>query len=446
MANRDEFITIITALRAASETISDEQRKGLLRQAVKNYGLSVQEATEILQSLGLVVGRRINYFDVLGIPIDDIQALDESTIVSRVETAHKELYRASLNAGGRPRADGRTENEWRTLLNHAKDTLIHVHKRNSYIESLRNEIPTPTKVSEGETSTTLQPVPSIPTDSISDEELSPTEPITSLPLEHNNMVLIPAGDFQMGCDDFDSYKTEKPIHSVYLDSFYMDKYPVTNEEYKEFLDANPQWHKPAKWYQRGKESIGSILRQYHDGDYLHSWKWENFPLMKDDHPVTWVSWFAAMAYAQWRGKRLPTEAEWEKAARGGLVGKKYPWGESLDMAFFNKVLNLNKTTSVGSYPANGYGLYDIIGNVFEWCLDRWDEDFYAKSARNNPISDGTITGTISNFSNIKTERVLRGGSWPKNERVASRFKSSPQYTSYNIGFRCVMPVSPNGSV
>ena len=440
MSKRDEFITIITAFRAASSTISDEQRKGLLRQAVHNYGLSVEEATEILQFLGLVVGREIDYFDVLGISIDAIHGLDENTIVGSVETAHKKLYRESLNAGGRPRPDGRTENEWRTLLNQARDTLIDAEKRNAYIASLKEDNPLDTEILSREIPTTPEQTPSLPTDSISDEEHSPTEPTTSLPLEKDGMVLIPAGNFQMGSEEFIAFNSEDPIHTVYLDSFYMDKYPVTNEEYKEFIDANPQWQKPAKWYARS-QIRDAILKQFHDGDYLHDWKWEGYPPGKVDHPATWVSWYAAMAYSQWKGKRLPTEAEWEKAARGGLVGKKHPWGDALDMAFFDKIRNLNKTAPVGSYPANDYGLYDVIGNVFEWCLDKWDQDFYKNSPQKNPLSDGNISDLINNYKYIKETRVLRGGSWPKNERVAARFSCSPQYTSYNIGFRCVKPVS-----
>ena len=286
MANRDEFITIITALRAASATISDEQRKGLLRQAVHNYGLSVEEATEILQFLGLVVGREIDYFDVIGISVEDIHGLDEATIVGRVETAHKRLYRESLNAGGRPRPDGRTENEWRTLLNQARDTLIDAEKRNAHIASLKDDIPFDAETFSREIPTTPEQTPSLPTDSISDEERSPTEPTASLPLEKDGMVLIPAGNFQMGSEEFIAFNNEDPIHTVYLDAFYMDKYPVTNEEYKEFIDANPQWQKPAKWFARSQIS-DAILKQYHDGDYLHDWKWENYPFGKVDHPATW---------------------------------------------------------------------------------------------------------------------------------------------------------------
>ena len=143
MLKRDDFITIIRAFRNASPTISNEQRKGLLRQAVQNYDLSVEEATEILQSLGLVVGGEIDYFNVLGFSLDEIQSLDETTIASRVEIAHKNLYGASLRAGGRPRADGRTEEQWRTLLNQARDTLIDVEKREAHIAILQNDVPPP---------------------------------------------------------------------------------------------------------------------------------------------------------------------------------------------------------------------------------------------------------------------------------------------------------------
>jgi len=121
------------------------------------------------------------------------------------------------------------------------------------------------------------------------------------------MVLIPAGEFQMGSGE---NTDEKPIHTVYIDAFYMDKHEVTNAEYKKFLNANPRW---------GKNRIPSA---YHDGDYLKRWNGNNYPIGKGEHPVTYVSWYAAMAYAKWADKRLPTEAEWEKTARGGLIGQK----------------------------------------------------------------------------------------------------------------------------
>ena len=242
-----------------------------------------------------------------------------------------------------------------------------------------------------------------------------------------NMVSIPAGTFQMGSDDSDAQADEEPVHTVYVDAFYMDIYEVTNAEYKKFVDANPEWSK------------SRISRSYHTGGYLDHWTGNSYPSGKGNHPVTHVSWFAAMAYAQWTGKRLPTEAEWEKAARGGLVGKKYPWGDSIDAGRANYGRNAGDTTPVGSYSRNGYGLYDMAGNVSEWCLDGYQENFYANSPYRNPIAGGTITSTTNNFANVTTKRVLRGGSWfenPKFVRVPSRPWSPPTFAYDGYGFRC----------
>ena len=432
MANRDEFITIIRALRDASPTISNEQRKGLIRQAVQNYGLSVDEATDILVSLGLVVGEEISYFDVLGFSIDEFRSIDETEIRNLVEVAHKKLYSASLKAGARPRADGKTEAQWRTLLNQARDVLIDAEMRQLYITSLQdNDTSSLQSVSDVIESTPEQTLAVVS----EHEELS-------IPIkEEDGMVLIPSGTFQMGSEEFVAYLDEKPVHSVHLDGYYIDKYPVTNAQYKDFVNANPEWGKPAKWYDpRIRDNLG-IPRKYHDGEYLKNWNLGNFPRGEEDHPVTWVSWYGAMAYARWVGKRLPTEAEWEKAARGGLTGEKYPWGETIDSTYVNYDAWVGKTTAVGQYPANGYGLYDVVGNVYEWCLDKWDRNFYARSPQNNPISGDSIVGTVNNFTEIRSSRILRGGSCvstPQNVRVAYRSRNTPKYTCYSIGFRCVM--------
>ena len=170
------------------------------------------------------------------------------------------------------------------------------------------------------------------------------------------------------------------------------------------------------------------------------------PLGKADHPVTWVSWYAAMAYAEWVGKRLPTEAEWEYAARGGLAGKKYPWGDAEPTpADANYDEHVDDTTPVGRYADNGYGLYDMAGNVWEWCLDAaYDEDFYAASDDSrNPIAGGEV----DNFTTIPTDssRVQRGGSWTnvaQHLRVANRLWNSPTLTYVNNGFRCARSVTP----
>ena len=247
-----------------------------------------------------------------------------------------------------------------------------------------------------------------------------------------DMVIIPASEFLMGSNDADANNSEKPVHPAYVDAFFMDKYLVTNTQYKAFLDANPQWQKD------------NILMDYHNGNYLRTWNGNNYPKSKANHPVVYVSWYAAMAYAQWVEKRLPTEAEWEKAARGGLTGKKYPWGDQIDATQANYGENIGQTTPIGEYPPNDYGLYDIVGNVWEWCVDEYILDFYANSPYRNPVADNDINDVLNNFTTLKTYRVLRGGSWmsiPRYVRVAPRFRFSPTHSIHNVGFRCVRTVS-----
>lgn len=242
------------------------------------------------------------------------------------------------------------------------------------------------------------------------------------------MILIPAGEFQMGSNNGDT--DEKPVHSVYIDAFKIDIYEVTNVQYKEFIDANPEW---------GKDKIP---RAYHDGYYLIHWNGNNYPTGKMHHPVVYVSWYAAMAYAEWVGKRLPTEAEWEKAARGGGVGQMYPWGDSIDVTNANYFMDtVGGTTRVGSYSPNQYGLYDMAGNVREWCLDAYVSTFYVNSPEEKPIAGAeNIDEVINDFINIKVTRVLRGGSWlniPEKLRVSDRSSRLPTGTNPNDGFRCV---------
>ena len=251
--------------------------------------------------------------------------------------------------------------------------------------------------------------------------------IPSLP---KGMVTIPAGEFEMGSNDAEADNDEQPVRTVYVDTFYMDETEVTNTQYKEFLLENPQWQK------------GRVNAKFADANYLNFWNGNNYSNGKGNHPVSYVSWYAAMAYAEWADKRLPTEAEWEYAARGGLEGKKYPNGNTITPADANYDHNAGGTTSVAKYPKNGYGLYDMAGNVWEWCLDEYDQEFYFTFPRDgvarNPLSGAnSVAWLMDNFTNVKDSRVLRGGSWSNTERfvrVANRLNNTPTNTRLPLRF------------
>ena len=257
------------------------------------------------------------------------------------------------------------------------------------------------------------------------------------------MVLIPAGSFEMGSEDEEARNEarhdEQPVHTVHLDAFYMDVYEVTNAQFKAFVDANPQWSKD------------NIEDKFHFGIYLENWTGTDYPAGKADHPVGNMSWYAAMAYAEWAGKRLPTEAEWEYAARGGLAGKEYPWGDAeptpADANYEDS--GIDDTTPVGQYAANGYGLYDMAGNVREWCLDTYDEHFYdvSDNSRNPIAGEETVQGLLETFTSIPTHnwRAFRGGSWrfsAQGLRVANRNPDLAPSAWATNGFRCVRAVTP----
>ena len=446
MSKHEDFMEVINTLKTLSPTITDAQRRGLLHRAVREFDLSIEEADEILKSSGLIVGDSVNYFQVLGLSLEELQDQSEDAITTRVDAAHQKYYSDSLRAGGLPRPDGRTQEQWRTVLNQARDTLKDPQKRAEHIASLQVE--------------RIELVKSIQTEEFPDvepDELPHTDETSISIAVPEDMVLIPAGEFQMGSSSEKANDREKPEHTVYVDAFCMDKYPVTNAQYKKFLASNPQWWKRTKRnrWNNAINNIRSIPRRFHDGDYLKEWDMLNFPTGKDDHPVTHISWYAAMAYAEWIGKRLPTEAEWEKAARGGKTGQKYPWGNSLDskMAYIGKTVG--KTTPVGIYPANNYELYDIVGNTWEWCLDTFDANFYDFSPHQNPIAGvNTVEDLnllISNFWDVKSDRVLRGGTVFTSLdpfHTAARWGCAPNITNFrtslyaskfvaNIGFRCV---------
>ncbi len=451
MANREDYISVVNTLKSTFPTITMQQRVALLQQAVQHYGLSADDAEEILKTSGLVVGESVNYFQVLGLSSEEIENRSENDILSSIEEAHKKCYGESLRAGGLPRPDGRTQEQWRTLLNQARDVLIDPQKRTEHVVTINSETSN--------------------FDAAFPQDGSPNLDQTSMQLAvPEDMMLIPAGEYHgrniesaLGDSKFDT-----PDHTIHVDTFYMDKCPVTNAQYKVFTDANPLWRKTAgrnEWNRLKKRM--SIFERFHDGNYLNHWYKNNFPTGMENHPVTHVSWYAAMAYAQWAGKRLPSEAEWEKAARGGLIGQRYPWGDNLDPQLTYCGEGVGVTYSVGQYPPNNYGLHDIAGNVWEWCLDEYASNFYATSQKQNPIAGANTTeeldNLLRNFRIFPTDRVLRGGTlFTKSEPmpIANRYASSPLNTTLhlrllgrrqlmyatklkfaaNVGFRCAWDV------
>jgi len=222
------------------------------------------------------------------------------------------------------------------------------------------------------------------------------------------MVYVPAGDFLMGSPNEIGENNEHPQHSVYLDAYWIDETEVTNAMYEKCV------YKGA-CTAPSRTSSGTRSYYYGNPDY-------------DDYPVVYVDWKQAQAYCQWAGRQLPTEAQWEKAARG-TDGAMYPWGDDPpDRSMAN--YNGSDTTRVGSYPvgASPYGALDMVGNVWEWVNDWYDANYYSENIINNPT--GPISGTST---------ILRGGSWFVNAyyiRTAYREENPLTYTNSNNGFRC----------
>ena len=267
-----------------------------------------------------------------------------------------------------------------------------------------------------------------------------------------NMVFIPAGEFIMGSPEGEGAFDEQPQHKVYLDAFYIDKYEVTNAQFKEFVESTEYVTDAERkgygevWNLRG--GYDSLLNFSHvnwrspnawilpsDYNIPHPDVWENYNIVdKMDYPVVQVSWNDAQAYAKWAGKRLPTEAEWEKAARG-TDGRIWPWGNVFNINIEGVTVHANIASDyllpVGSFPTgvSPYGVYDMAGNVEEWTADWYATDYYIHSPRSNP--KGPDSGIA---------RVLKGGSWrhQKSYHVlnASRDYQAPNYSSNFVGFRC----------
>lgn len=260
------------------------------------------------------------------------------------------------------------------------------------------------------------------------------------------MVLIKSGTFRMGTND--GMPFEAPAHTVEIKSFLIDEHEVTVAEFAKFVAATNYKTESEKIGWAGVFNVETDEWEKVEGaDWQHP-EGKNSEA-KPDEPVCQISWNDAVAFAKWAGKRLPTEAEFEYAARGGLTGKKYSWGDELKpngkpvanwwQGEFPAKNTLEdgflRRAPIKSFPANGYGLYDMTGNVWEWTSDWFAEDYYQNSPKINP--KGADSGT---------EKVIRGGSWMcsenycSNYRVAGRSHITPDTGLNNVGFRCVKDV------
>jgi sulfatase modifying factor 1 len=306
------------------------------------------------------------------------------------------------------------------------------------------------------------------------------------------MVWIKGGEFTMGADNDQAREDEYPKHKVKVDDFWMDEHEVTNAEFRAFVEATgyttvaeraPNWEEIKKSVPAGTPKphdsmlvasslvfkptatpieLNDISQWWHwekGADWKHPYGAQSSIEGKDNYPVVQICWDDATAYARWAGKRLPTEAEWEYAARGGIENNIYSWGNQMVDAtrcnywqgsFPNQNLKEDKydyLSPVKSFPANGYGLYDMAGNVWEWCSDWYHFEYYEmiKNGAENP------QGPDKSYDPAEPsiwKRVQRGGSFLCNEsycsgyRVAARMKTSPDTGLMHSGFRCVKKAPP----
>jgi len=252
-----------------------------------------------------------------------------------------------------------------------------------------------------------------------------------------DLARIPAGDFLMGASD--AAGDERPVHRVSISEFFIGRFPVTCDEYARFVRATG--HPAPAVHRLPLITAGGRDQTFRDLALPYVWEQNEPPPGRGSHPVVLVAYEDAAAYCRWlseelsRTVRLPTEAEWEKAGRGGVEGQRYPWGHDIDASRCNflvdpTVKHLRGTRPTGTYPPNGYGLCDVSGNVWEWVSDWYGDEYYAMSQPSDPA--GPLGGQM---------RIVRGGSWLNEDvtmlRTAYRHKVPPDTYAYSIGFRIV---------
>lgn len=307
--------------------------------------------------------------------------------------------------------------------------------------------------------------------------------------ERDGMVWIPAGEFEQGGDNEQAAEDEYPKHKVKLDGFWIDVAEVTNAQFAEFVNATgyittaekkPDWEEIKRQLPPGTPKPDESLliaaslvfkapaTEVSLTDYFQWWEWKEGADWRhpqgpgsdirgqENYPVVHVSWYDAQAYAKWAGKRLPTEAEWEYAARGGLKNNIYPWGnESVNSGapkanFWQGKFPARNTLEdkfyysapVKSFSPNGYGLYDMAGNVWEWCADLYHNKYY-ENVRSGVVNPKGPSTSLDPAEPTASKRVMRGGSFLCNDgycsgyRVARRMKSTEDSSFEHLGFRCV---------
>jgi len=224
------------------------------------------------------------------------------------------------------------------------------------------------------------------------------------------------------------FENEIPAHEVTVSDFRIDRYEVTNARFEEFLASNPEW------------LPGNIDEESHNGDYLASWSGGKYPADQGDRPAVFITWAAAQLFCHWSGGRLPTEAEWEYVARSG-DNREFPWGDNLPTpAVANYgASNIDRTTPVGSYPPNDFGVYDLAGNVWEFLYDEWQPE-YQNESQSDPVVGGLLHEDL--FSTVTGRRTVRGASYGGSiVNLRTRWRDSHVVSNAIkfVGFRCAYP-------